>query len=178
MTEPQKGYKPALWKWSDIRPLLLDAGAHISLEESDRRVLILSNPGAPKPHHSTNTLYVSCSIYNPGELATVHRHTLCASRFVLEGDGGFTVVEGEKCTMSRGDLIVTPHGTWHDHGNEGHQPVMWVDVLDVPLVEALALPLSVSTTSNAAACVSIRASARLPTIRQGSMPWVDSGHRS
>ena len=135
--EPQKGYKPALWKWSDIRPLLLDAGASISLEESDRRVLILSNPGAPKRHHSTNTLYVSCSIYNPGEIATVHRHTPNASRFVLEGSGGFTNIEGEKCTMSRGDLIVTPNGTWHDHGNEGKEPVMWIDVLDLPLVEGL-----------------------------------------
>jgi gentisate 1,2-dioxygenase len=135
--EPQQGYRPALWSWKDIRPLLLEAGRHVSLEESDRRVLILSNPGAPRRHHSTNTLYVSCSIYNGGELATVHRHTANASRFVLEGSGGFTNIEGEKCSMSRGDLIVTPNGTWHDHGNEGSDPVMWIDVLDLPLVEAL-----------------------------------------
>ena len=137
VAEPKKAYSAKLWRWKEIRPLLLEAGRNISLEESDRRVLILSNPGSCPSHHSTNTLYVSCSIYNPGELATVHRHTANASRFVLEGGGGFTNIEGEKCTMSRGDLIVTPNGTWHDHGNEGAEPVMWIDVLDLPLVEAL-----------------------------------------
>ncbi|HUC62428.1 MAG TPA: cupin domain-containing protein [Alphaproteobacteria bacterium] len=130
-----QSFKPHIWHWRDLRPLLIDAGKHISLEEADRRVIILSNPGAVHRHHSTNTLYVSCSIYNPGEKASVHRHTPNASRFVLEGSGGYTTIEGEKCTMSRGDLIVTPNGTWHDHGNEGDAPVLWVDVLDLPLVE-------------------------------------------
>ena len=137
LAEPKKSFVPELWLWSRIRPLLLDAGRSIPLAESDRRVLILSNPGVFPKHHSTNTLYVSCSIYNAKEQATVHRHTPNASRFVLEGAGGYTIIEGEKCTMQRGDLIVTPNGTWHDHGNEGEAPVMWIDVLDVPLVESL-----------------------------------------
>lgn len=135
--EPKKAFVPAGWKWADIRPLLLAAGRDIPLAESDRRVMILSNPGVFPRHHSTNTLYVSCSIYNGHEKATVHRHTPNASRFVLEGSGGYTLIEGEKCTMSRGDLIITPNGTWHDHGNDGDDPVMWIDVLDLPLVEHL-----------------------------------------
>ncbi len=101
------------------------------------RLRFCSNPGAKYKHHSTNTLYLSCSIYNPGERAPAHRHTSNASRFVLHGSGGYTTIEGEKCTMERGDLILTPAGTWHDHGNEGTEPVMWVDVLDLPLVENL-----------------------------------------
>ena len=128
-------FKPEVWRWEDIRPILLDAAERITLEDANRRVVILSNPGAKQRHHSTNTLYVSLSIYRPGETAEVHRHTPNASRFVLEGDGGYTVVEGEKCTMERGDLIITPAGTWHDHGNEGSKPVIWVDVLDVPFAE-------------------------------------------
>ena len=135
--EPKKAFVPHLWKWADIRPILIDAGASVPLAEADRRVLILSNPAVFPKHHSTNTLYVSCSIYNGGEQASVHRHTPNASRFVLEGSGGYTNIEGEKCTMHRGDLIITPNGTWHDHGNDGVEPVLWVDVLDLPLVESL-----------------------------------------
>ncbi len=135
----QKGFVPYLWKWDVLKPLMDEVSANITLEDADRRVVIMSNPGARHKHHSTNTLYLSCSIYNPGETAPVHRHTSNASRFVLHGDGGYTVIEGEKCPMSRGDLILTPAGTWHDHGNEGSEPVIWVDVLDLPLVENLAV---------------------------------------
>jgi len=137
LAEPKKSFQPCLWRWQDIRPLMIDAARHVPLAESDRRVLILSNPGVFPKHHSTNTLYVSASIYNGKEQATVHRHTPNASRFVLEGSGGYTNIEGEKCTMHRGDLIVTPNGTWHDHGNDGDDPVLWIDVLDLPLVESL-----------------------------------------
>jgi gentisate 1,2-dioxygenase len=137
LAEPIKSYQPHIWYWKDLRPLMLEAGKNIPLSEADRRVMILSNPSVYPKHYSTNTLYVSCSIYNPGETAPVHRHTPSASRFVLEGDGGYTSVEGEKILMSRGDLIITPNGTWHDHGNEGKNPVLWVDVLDLPLVEML-----------------------------------------
>jgi len=135
----QKGFVPHLWRWDILRPLMMEVSKNITLADADRRVIIMSNPGARHKHHSTNTLYLSCSIYNPGETAPVHRHTSNASRFVLEGGGGYTTIEGEKCTMSRGDLIITPAGTWHDHGNEGDEPVIWVDVLDLPLVESLAV---------------------------------------
>lgn len=131
----QNRFRPHAWSWTVIEPLLREAARSITLADATRRVIICSNPGAAHRHHSTNTLYLSCSIYNPGERAPAHRHTANASRFVLQGNGGYTNIEGEKCTMERGDLIVTPAGTWHDHGNEGSEPVMWVDVLDLPLVE-------------------------------------------
>jgi len=113
------------------------AAKTVPIEECERRALVFANPGLEGKPYVTNTLFAAYSLYNPGEQAPVHRHTPAASRFVLEGDGGFTVVEGEKLAMKRGDLILTPAGTWHDHGNDGTEPVIWVDVLDVPLVESL-----------------------------------------
>jgi gentisate 1,2-dioxygenase len=113
------------------------AAKTVPIEECERRALVFANPGLDGKPYITNTLFAAYSLYNPGERAPVHRHTPSASRFVLEGDGGFTVVEGEKLRMSRGDLILTPTGTWHDHGNDGREAVIWVDVLNVPLVESL-----------------------------------------
>ena len=130
-------FVPHVWRWADARSLLFDALELVTLEQADRRAFILSNPGVFPKHFTTNTLYVAYQIVGPGETAAVHRHTPSASRFVLEGNGGFTVIEGEKCMMNRGDLILTPQGTWHDHGNDGSEPALWVDVLDLPLVEHL-----------------------------------------
>jgi gentisate 1,2-dioxygenase len=130
-------FQPHVWKWSDARSLLFDALELVTLEQADRRAFVLSNPGVFPKHFTTNTLYVAYQIVGPGETAAVHWHTPSASRFVLEGNGGFTVVEGEKCVMNRGDLILTPQGTWHDHGNDGTEPALWVDVLDLPLVDHL-----------------------------------------
>jgi gentisate 1,2-dioxygenase len=130
-------FQPHVWRWSDARQLLFEALELVSLDQADRRAFILSNPGVFPKHFTTNTLYVAYQIVGPGETAAVHWHTPSASRFVLEGNGGFTVVEGEKCVMHRGDLILTPQGTWHDHGNDGTEPALWVDVLDLPLVDHL-----------------------------------------
>ena len=77
------------------------------------------------------------SIYNPGDVAPVHIHTPNASRTILSDKGGYTTIEGERCEAARGDLILTPNGTWHDHGNDGAEPVVWIDVLDFPLMEFL-----------------------------------------
>lgn len=130
-------FLPHVWRWADARQHLFDALKLVSLEQADRRAFILSNPGVFPKHFTTNTLYVAYQIVGPRESAAVHRHTPSASRFVLEGNGGFTVIEGEKCMMNRGDLIITPQGTWHDHGNDGDQPALWVDVLDLPFVDHL-----------------------------------------
>ena len=125
------------WRWADIEPRLRVAARTVPIEECERRALVFANPGLDGKPYVTNTLFAAYSLYNPGEQAPVHRHTPSASRFVLDGDGGYTAVEGEKLRMARGDLILTPAGTWHDHGNDGREPVIWVDVLDVPLVESL-----------------------------------------
>lgn len=137
LLQPRNRARPHRWNWADIEPRLRVAARTVPIEECERRALVFKNPGIADKPYITNTLFAAYSLYNPGERAPVHRHTPCASRFVLEGDGGFTVVEGEKLPMERGDLIITPHGTWHDHGNDGSQAVIWVDVLDVPLVESL-----------------------------------------
>lgn len=137
LLQPRNRARPYRWKWSDIEPRLRVAARTVPIEECERRALVFRNPGIGDKPYITNTIFAAYSLYNPGERAPVHRHTPSASRFVLEGDGGFTVVEGEKLPMQRGDLIITPHGTWHDHGNDGTQAVIWVDVLDVPLVESL-----------------------------------------
>ena len=137
ITEPRQTAVPYRWQWSEIGPRLAVAATVVPIEECERRALVFANPGLAGKPYITPTLFAAYSLYNPGERPPVHRHSPCASRFVLEGNGGFTTVAGEKIPMSRGDLVLTPHGCWHDHGNEGTEPVIWVDVLDVPLIESL-----------------------------------------
>lgn len=137
ITEPRRTAVPYLWNWSDIQPRLAVAATTVPIEECERRALVFSNPGLGGKPYITPTIFAAYSLYNPGEQAVVHRHTPNASRFVLEGNGGFTTVNGEKMPLNRGDLVLTPNGCWHDHGNDGVEPVIWVDVLDVPLVESL-----------------------------------------
>jgi gentisate 1,2-dioxygenase len=135
--KPRPAPVPFLWKWADIHPHLQWASQVVPVDQAERRGLLFANPGLQGKYHATQTLLGAYSLYNPGEHAPVHRHTPCASRFVIHGKGGYTVVGGEKCVMERGDLIITPAGLWHDHGNEGIEPLVWMDVLDLPLVEAL-----------------------------------------
>jgi gentisate 1,2-dioxygenase len=137
LRQPRNKARPYRWQWADIEPRLRAAARTVPIEECERRALVFANPGLEGKPYITNTLFAAYSLYNPGERAPVHRHTPSASRFVLDGDGGFTVVEGEKLRMARGDLVLTPTGTWHDHGNDGSEAVIWVDVLNVPLVESL-----------------------------------------
>jgi gentisate 1,2-dioxygenase len=96
-----------------------------------------TNPGLGGRLQVTSTMRCAVSIYNPGDVAPVHIHTPNASRTILSDKGGYTTIDGERCEAARGDLILTPNGTWHDHGNDGVQPVVWIDVLDFPLMEFL-----------------------------------------
>ncbi len=137
LLKPRNKAVPYAWRWADIEPRLRVAARTVPIEECERRALVFANPGLGGKPYITNTLFAAYSLYNPGEQAPVHRHTPSASRFVLEGDGGFTVVQGEKLRMARGDLVLTPTGTWHDHGNDSKDAVIWVDVLNVPLVESM-----------------------------------------
>ena len=134
---------PHRWRWREIGPYL-DRIADIAkksdvspFEFAERQQFLLTNPGLGGRLQVTNTIRCAVSIYNPGDVAPVHIHTPNASRTILSDDGGYTVVEGERCAAARGDLILTPHGTWHDHGNDGSTPVVWIDVLDFPLMEFL-----------------------------------------
>ena len=132
--EPKTECRPAMWKFSDVKKLMLEAGDVISAEEAERRVLVLENPGETGKARITNSLFAGIQLILPGEIADVHQHSASAIRFVLDGEGAYTAVDGEKTMMSHGDFIITANWAPHDHGNPGKQPVMWLDVLDMPTV--------------------------------------------
>jgi gentisate 1,2-dioxygenase len=134
---PRTAAVPAIWRYSEIRPLLLEAGGLITAQEAERRVLVLENPELRGMSQATGSLYAGIQLVLPGEVAGTHRHAASALRFVLESDGGYTAVGGEKTTMKFGDFVVNPPWAWHDHGNLGEKPAIWMDVLDLPIVNLL-----------------------------------------
>ncbi len=135
--QPNSPCVPAHWRYAAIRDYLLEAGRLITAKEAERRVLILENPALRGQSAITQSLYCGLQVILPGEVAPSHRHTQSALRFVIEGDGAYTAVDGERVTMRRGDFIITPSWTWHDHGNDGTEPVVWMDGLDIPLIRFL-----------------------------------------
>jgi len=132
--EPRTMVQPKLWKFDRIKQLMLEAGDVITAEEAERRVLVLENPGLTGKSRITNSLFAGIQMILPGEIADVHRHVASAIRFVLDGEGAYTAVEGEKTMMKHGDFIITANWAPHDHGNTGNEPVMWLDVLDMPTI--------------------------------------------
>ena len=135
--QPLTPAKPAIWKYKQARPHLMEAGRLITAEEAERRVLILENPALRGSSSITQSLYAGLQLILPGEVAPAHRHTQSALRLVLDGEGAYTAVDGERTTMRYGDFIITPSWTYHDHGNDGSEPVVWLDGLDIPLVRFL-----------------------------------------
>ena len=133
-SEPRPSCVPVLWHYQELRPLLMEAGRLITAKEAERRVLVLENPGARGASRITQSLYAGLQLVMPGEITSVHRHTATAFRFILEGHGAYTAVNGERVTMRPGDFILTPSWTSHDHGNPSDEPVVWLDGLDVPIV--------------------------------------------
>jgi len=134
---PRHAAAPAHWRYADVRPYLMEACSLISTEEAERRVLILENPGLPGQSRITQSLFAGLQVILPGEIAPAHRHVASALRFIVEGQNAYTAVAGEKTTMSPGDFVITPSMTWHDHGNEGDAPMVWLDGLDMHLVNFL-----------------------------------------
>jgi len=133
--QPKAGCVAAMWRYDDIRPLLMDAGRMITAREAERRVLVLENPVLRGGSQITPTLYAGVQLVMPGETAPTHRHSASALRFVLEsGEGSYTAVDGERTTMHAGDFILTPSWTYHDHGNPSDAPAIWMDGLDIPIV--------------------------------------------
>jgi gentisate 1,2-dioxygenase len=137
--EPVTPMQPYVWAWERVRARMLQAGDLMPLggAGAERRVLALKNPGAQMGLATTQTLAAAIQLVLPGELAPAHRHTAAAIRFIVEGHATVTIVDGEPCTMEPGDLILTPNWTWHSHVNEGDGPILWLDVLDAPVVMAL-----------------------------------------
>ena len=132
--EPVTRCAPVVWHYDDVKSLVMESGGLISAEEAQRRVLVLENPSLRGESRATNTLFAGIQMILPGEVAPAHRHVSSAIRFVLDGEGAYTSVEGEKAFMSPGDFVITANWAPHDHGNPSKKPMLWLDVLDFPAV--------------------------------------------
>jgi len=139
VTKLQKftGAAPHIWKYRDVWPCLEKAGELIDMHDSERRSLIMVNPALGGQIATTTTMFAAYRINNPNEIAPAHRHSPNAIRFGLTGHTNFTAVEGENITFGPGDLVLTPHDTWHNHGNQGEGGAVNLSVLDMPLVNVL-----------------------------------------
>ncbi|MFI6741810.1 cupin domain-containing protein [Nonomuraea sp. NPDC050451] len=138
---PQPRSMPAHWSYQRLRPLVHKALPLVAADDAGRRVVMLTNPGRRDVSAAVGLLYTGLQIMGPGEAMTAHRHQAAALRFVLEGTGAWTIVDGQKLKVGPRDFAITPNGTWHEHGNESADtPCVWQDGLDIPLVNALDAP--------------------------------------
>jgi gentisate 1,2-dioxygenase len=129
---------PHRWSAKQLRSLGERAGRLVGIDRGgDRRVLACANPGLDGAPYAVSTLWAAVQYLGPREVAPAHRHTPAALRFVLEGSGVWTLVDGDPLAMSAGDLVLTPSWTFHEHHNNSDEPMLWMDVLDLPVVAAL-----------------------------------------
>jgi gentisate 1,2-dioxygenase len=133
---PQPKMVAHMWPWSTLEPLITESTSAVPVGD-ERRALQLFNPGLSGRWATTNNLIAAVQVLLPGEVARAHRHTPTAIRFIIEGNGAYTAVDGERVYMEPGDLILTPSWSWHDHGNETKQRIVWMDGLDIPLIASL-----------------------------------------
>src|ERR671935_3161896 len=136
--QPKSASVPVLWKYRDLRPHVLRSVELVSPEKAGRRVIYLNNPGRRHVAAAVGWLYSGLQVMHPGEVASAHAHSASALRFIMEGTGAYTIVDGHKMTLGGRDFVLTPNGTWHEHGVEASgSPCIWQDGLDIPLVNAL-----------------------------------------
>ncbi|SAI74476.1 gentisate 1%2C2-dioxygenase [Bordetella ansorpii] len=134
--EPKSSTQTVHWRWADLQPLLQRLGSELDIGSGgQRRTLRLANPGLP--YGTTHTFWASIQVILPGEIAAAHRHTANAFRFIMKGGGATTTVDGERYVMNEGDLVLTPSMCWHDHEYHGDQPIVWLDILDVAVMQML-----------------------------------------
>jgi gentisate 1,2-dioxygenase len=140
--EPTPEAVPYLWKGEIIEKLLLEATEIFTPERGgERRAIYLQNPGLKHRQpwgwaSTTNTLYAAVQLILPGETAPSHRHTQSAMRFITNGKGAYSIVQGERLFMEEGDFLITPGGLWHGHSHPGDGPMFWMDCLDIPFIYA------------------------------------------
>jgi len=132
--QPKSDAVPAHFDYETVRPYLVEACDLIGTEEAERRVLVLENPGLAGQSRITPSLFCGMQIIRPGEIAPAHRHVASALRFIVEGGGAYSAIAGEKTMMEEGDFVITPSMTWHDHGNESDRLMVWIDGLDMHMV--------------------------------------------
>ena len=136
--EPVSTSVPMLWRYQDLREDVLKALDLVTPEEAGRRVVYLENPGRKDVMAAVGWLYSGLQVMKPGECAYSHRHSASALRFIMEGSGAFTNVDGHKMTLGANDFVLTPNGTWHEHGiAEDGSICIWQDGLDIPMMNAL-----------------------------------------
>jgi gentisate 1,2-dioxygenase len=136
--QPQSSSVPVLWRYSDLREHVLRSVELVSPEKAGRRVIYLNNPGRRDVSAAVGWLYSGLQVMHPGEVASAHAHSASALRFIMEGTGAYTIADGHKMTLGARDFVLTPNGTWHEHGVESSgSPCIWQDGLDIPLVNAL-----------------------------------------
>jgi gentisate 1,2-dioxygenase len=139
--QPNPSTRPWLWRWSDLYAIAERAGDLVPIERGgDRRAIALSNPGLAGLPYATSTLWAAVQWLNGREVAPAHRHTSQAIRFIIDGAGSYSTVEGDRVSLERGDLVLTPPWTWHDHGSDSDERAVWMDVLDIPLNNFLDAP--------------------------------------
>ncbi len=135
---PSPSVVPMCWRWSRLLPLAERAGELVPVGRGgERRAIALANPGLSGTPYATPTLWVAIQYLGPREEAPAHRHAQSAFRFVLEGEGVWTNVEGDAVAMRRGDLLLTPGMHFHEHHNTTKAPMTWLDGLDIPLVRTI-----------------------------------------
>jgi len=136
--EPKSASVPVLWRYADLRDHVLRSIELVAPEKAGRRVIYLNNPGRRDVAAACGWLYSGLQVMKPGEVASAHRHSASALRFIMEGSGAYTIVDGHKMTLGENDFVLTPNGTWHEHGVEASgSPCIWQDGLDIPLVNSL-----------------------------------------
>jgi len=136
--QPKPSSVPMLWRYADLKPYVQRASALVTPEDAGRRVVMLVNPGRREISAACGLLYTGIQIMEPGECASSHRHMASALRFIMEGSGAYTVVDGERIELGARDFVLTPNGTWHEHGvDAAGTQCIWQDGLDIPLVNAL-----------------------------------------
>jgi gentisate 1,2-dioxygenase len=135
---PKPKSVPVMWRYDDLRPLVIKAPELVSAEDAGRRVVMLVNPGRKELPAACGLLFSGLQIMDAGEVATSHKHMANALRFIMEGEGAYTVVDGERVTLGRNDFVLTPNGTWHEHGVDASGTrCIWQDGLDIPMVNTL-----------------------------------------
>jgi len=136
--QPKSGSVPVLWRYRKLREHVLRSVALVTPEKAGRRVIYLDNPGRQEVAAAVGWLYSGLQVMHPGERASAHAHSASALRFIMEGRGAYTIVDGHKMTLDANDFVLTPNGSWHEHGVEPDGlPCIWQDGLDIPLVNAL-----------------------------------------
>ena len=136
--QPKSTSVPVLWRYADLREPVLKSVSLVSPEKAGRRVIYLNNPGRRDVSAAVGWLYSGLQVMHPGEVATSHAHSASALRFIMEGTGAYTVVDGHKMTLGANDFVLTPNGTWHEHGvDAAGSPCIWQDGLDIPFVNAM-----------------------------------------